>query len=118
MKRNYIRLYEDYNNNDEEIPYWKQQMDIAKKKQALKTNYPDIGKIVRYKGDVGVVCFDPNWKPEDEYPDYVPGMYTDAYAVRWDTPKEFDYEQYGFFPYTHLDSYDFKYINMDGSLKK
>ena len=60
----------------------------------------DIGKIVRFSGEVGVVV-----------------MYEGEECVRWDTDKEYDYEQYGFFDYEYLDEYVFQYINMDGSLK-
>lgn len=99
------------------LPEWKLLEIEAKKKQKLKSDYPDIGKIVTYKGDYGVVVFKPDWKPEDEDPCYKPGMYTDAYAVRWDSKKEFDYEDYGFLDYTYLDEYEFKHINKDGTLK-
>lgn len=93
---------------EETIPAWKQaQLDAeAKREQALK--YPDLGKIVRYEGETGVVIlgtFHRDGSGEVEQ------------VVRWDTPKKWDSEQYGFFPYTYLDSYEFKYINQDGTLK-
>jgi hypothetical protein len=97
---------------------WEEEMIKAKEKKSLKEKYPDIGKIVKYKGEVGVVVFNPNFNFEDEYPEYKPGMYTDAYMVKWDNKKEWDYEQYGFFEYEYLDSYEFKFINIDGTLKK
>ncbi len=98
------------------MEHWEEEMIKSKAKNALKEKYPDIGKIVKYKGEVGVVIFDPNFNFEDEYPEYEPGKYSDAYAVRWDTKKESDLEQY-FFDYEYLDSYDFKFINIDGTLK-
>lgn len=66
----------------------------------------DIGKIVRYDNETGIVLYDP------EYADW------DSIFVRWDTNKENDYEGYGGLPYIFLDSYDFKYINKDGTLKE
>lgn len=99
------------------MEYWKEQEELKKKRQQLKKNYPEIGKIVKFSGEVGVVVFTPDWNVEDENPEYKPGGYTDGYSVRWDTPDESDYEQYGFFDYEYLDSYDFKHINMDGTLK-
>jgi hypothetical protein len=98
------------------MEHWEIEMIKAKKAQEIKRKYPDVGKIVKFKGEYGVVIFDPNFNFEDEYPEYKPGSYSDAYAVRWDTKKEFDLEQY-FFDYEYLDSYEFKYINMDGSLR-
>jgi hypothetical protein len=92
-----------------DIPYWKQQQLEAESKKKIAEQYPDLGKIVRYQGETGIVilgsyCRDGSSGVEE--------------VVRWDTPKEFDNEQYGFFPYTYLDSYEFKYINPDGTLKK
>lgn len=100
------------------MEYWQEQELLKKQRNLLKTNYPDIGKIVQYKGETGVVVFSPDWKIEDESPGYKPGLYTEAYCVRWDTNREFDHEQYGFFDYKYLKSYEFKYINPDGSWPK
>jgi hypothetical protein len=100
------------------MEHWELEMIKAKKAREIKQNYPDIGKIVKYKGEYGVVIFDPNFNLEDEYLEYKPGMYTDAYAVRWDSRKEFDLEQYGFFDYEYIEQYEFKFINLDGSLKE
>lgn len=99
------------------MEYWQEQEMLKKQRQKLKNDYPDIGKIVQFKGEVGVVVFSPDWKIEDEDPNYKPGLYTEAYAVRWDTKDENDYEQYGFFDYKYLKSYNFKFINIDGTLK-
>jgi hypothetical protein len=100
------------------MEHWEIEMIKSKKAKALREKYPDIGKIVKYKGEYGVVIFDPNFNLEDEYPEYKPGMCTDAYAVRWDTRREYDLEQYGFFDYEYVEHYEFKHINMDGSLKQ
>ncbi len=96
---------------------WEIEMNKAKAKKSIKDKYPDLGKIVKFKGEYGVVVLSPDFKLEDERTDYKPGSYTDAYCVRWDSSEEFDHEQYGFFDYEYIDSYDFKYINMDGTLK-
>lgn len=108
---------------EETIPHWKQQQLEAEQKKFLKQWYPEIGKIVSFSGEVGVVVFSPGWKVEDEDPEYFkykPGeFYTEAYSVRWDTKSDFDYEEYaeGTFDYKTLDSYEFKYINPDGTRK-
>jgi hypothetical protein len=86
------------------MEYWQEQELLKKQKKELKKKYPDLGKIVKFAGEVGVVVLDPNDKDWE-------------LAVRWDTKDENDYEQYGFFDYEYLDSYDFKYINLDGTLK-
>jgi hypothetical protein len=65
----------------------------------------DIGKIVKYSGEYGIVMV----INEDNKPSIV---------VRWDTHKEDDFEQYGQLEYKFIDEYEFKYINMDGTLKK
>lgn len=96
---------------------WKIDMNEAKRKKELKKKYPHIGKIVKYKGEYGVVCFDPDFKIEDINSTSDIKYFDDIYAVRWDTNTIFDYEQYGFLDYEYIDSYDFKYINMDGTLK-
>jgi uncharacterized alpha/beta hydrolase family protein len=86
------------------MEYWKEQELLKKKRIELKQKYPELGKIVKFSGEVGVVVIDPN---DTEW----------ELAVRWDTKDENDYEQFGFFDYEYLDSYDFKYINLDGTLK-
>ena len=92
---------------EETVPHWKQAQIEAEKKRALKEKFPDLGKIVKFSGEYGVVILG----------SYTDGVEMQEQVVRWDTPNEFDSEQYGFFDYEYLDSYDFKYINMDGSLK-
>lgn len=33
------------------MEYWKEQEELKKKRQQLKKNYPEIGKIVKFSGD-------------------------------------------------------------------
>ena len=73
---------------------------------AKDQRYLDVGKIVRYGGETGVVVCDPN------YADW------DSIFVSWDTKGGNDYEGYGGLPYIFLDSYEFKYINPDGTKKQ
>ena len=77
---------------------------VKETEKRIEKKYPDLGKIVKFAGEVGVVVLYPNDKDLE-------------LAVRWDTKDGNDYEQYGFFDYEYLDSYDFKYINLDGTLK-
>jgi hypothetical protein len=112
MKKKVIRLNEQDIENlvkkiikEEEVPYWKQQMIDSKKKKEQSRKYPDVGKIVKYDGEYGVVIVG----------DYGNGKM--GSVVRWDTPNEDDTEQYGFFDYEYLGDYNFKHINKDGSLK-
>jgi len=93
----------------EEIPYWKQLEIEANQKKELHAKYPDLGKIVKYQGEYGVVIMGSYEFGNDDIHEQV---------VRWDSPKEFDSEQYGFFDYEYIDEYEFKYINMDGTLKE
>lgn len=90
----------------EEVPNWKQKMLDAKAKKEMDSKYPDLGKIVKYSGEYGLVILGDYGNNENEE------------VVRWDTPKEFDNEQYGFFDYEYIDEYEFKYINLDGTLKE
>ena len=87
--------------NVEYMEYWQEQEEIKKQKKLLKEKFPLIGQIVYYKGEYGVVLYD-----EDD----------NDYMVRWDTNRESDYEGFGL-PYKYIDKYEFKYINMDGTLK-
>ena len=98
-----------------EQEFKKKEQEFKKKEQEFKKKYSEIGKIVKYKGEYGVVVFDPEFEDDGE-PFDKNKCYIGAYAVRWDTKREFDLEQY-FFPYEFIDSYEFKYINMDGTLK-
>lgn len=87
---------------------WEIDMNKAKELKVLKQKYPDLGKIVFYEGEYGVVilgsyCNDGSGDIEE--------------VVRWDTNKKFDNEQYGIIDYKFIDSYEFKYINIDGTLK-
>lgn len=91
------------------MQYWEIEKKKAEEKRELQKKYPDLGKIVKYEGEVGVVIlgsYDYS-NPEDI-----------EEVVRWDTNKEWDNEQYGFFNYQYLDSYNFKYINPDGTYPK
>ena len=98
------------------MEHWEIEMIKSKKEKELKKKYDKIGKIVKYRGEYGLVVFDPEFK--DDGTPYIEGVdYSDRYAIRWDSKKEFDLEQY-FFPYEFIDSYEFNYINMDGSLKE
>ena len=83
-------------------------MNKAKELKLLKQKYPDLGKIVKYKGEYGVVILSSYCKD---------GSGDIEEVVRWDTNTEFDNEQYGFLDYEYIDSYEFKYINIDGTLK-
>lgn len=80
----------------------------SKEKKSLEKKYPDLGKIVKYKKEVGIVVL-------GSYDYSNPDMKQEV--VRWDSNKEWDYEQYGFCDYQYLDFYNFKYINLDGTLK-
>lgn len=88
---------------------WEIDMNKAKELKALKQKYPDLGKIVYYEGEYGIIILGSYCKD---------GSGDIEQVVRWDTNKEFDNEQYGFLDYKYIDSYDFKYINIDGTLKK
>lgn len=96
---------------EEVIPHWKQAQLEAEQKRAEQKSYPELGKIVKFSGEYGVVIFTEDYKGDTSmHP-------IEALCVRWDTPKEFDSEQFGFFDYEYIDEYEFKYINMDGTLK-
>jgi hypothetical protein len=97
------------------MEHWELEMIKSKKEQELKKKYPDIGKIVKYKGEYGLVVFDSTFEDDGE-PFDKDKFYIDAYAIRWDSKREFDLEEY-FFDYEFIDSYEFNYINMDGNLK-
>ena len=60
---------------------WKIDMNEAKRKKELKKKYPHIGKIVKYKGEYGVVCFDPDFKIEDINSTSDIKYFDDIYAV-------------------------------------
>ena len=66
----------------------------------------DIGKIVKYSGEYGLVMLAPSTVKFDKI------------VVRWDTNKDCDYEGYGQLEYKFIDEYEFKHINLDGTLKK
>jgi hypothetical protein len=95
----------------EDVPYWKQQMLDAQAKKEEAKKYPDLGKIVKFEGEYGVIILDTYHEGNEELKEQV---------VRWDTPREFDNEQYegSPFQYEFIDNYEFKYINMDGTLKE
>jgi len=86
--------------------YWEIQRDRAKSEKDLLKKHPEIGKIVKYDGEYGVVLYRPDIK-----------FNLHGLVVRWDTKKKEDFEQFGFFDYEYIDNYEFKYINKDGSLK-
>lgn len=88
---------------------WEIDRDEAKKAKLIKETYPNIGRIVKYKGEYGVVILGTDCKDDIT-------IYEEV--VRWDTNKEFDNEEFGFFDYKFIDEYEFKYINNDGTLKK
>jgi len=90
----------------EEVPHWKQAELEAKRKKELQAKYPNIGKIVKYEGEYGVIIFGDfgNGKEEE--------------IVRWDSKDEADTEQFGFFDYEYIDNHEFEHINPDGTLKQ
>ena len=96
------------------MEHWKIEMEKSKKEKEIKKRYPELGKIVKFKGEYGIVLLSPDF--EFSWDGYNPGDEVEDLCVRWDTRKEFDSEQF-FFDYEYLDEYDFKYINMDGTLK-
>jgi hypothetical protein len=85
----------------ESIPEWKRLQLEAERNRLIKSKLPDLGKIVRYKGDTGVVTLSPDKSLDDYTIEQLNEMHPvdmqNFIAVRWDTDKEYDYEQYGFF---------------------
>lgn len=88
------------------MEHWEIEKNKADAKKALHTKYPELGKIVTFQNEYGVVLLS-----ED----------SEELCIRWDTNQEFDFEQY---PYgcwgdgfKFVEKYEFKYINMDGTLK-
>lgn len=103
----YLKRY----NESEEVPYWKQQQLKSDSKKALKLKYPDLGRVVFYKGEYGVLVETPNY---EEGEDMCP------LSIRWDTNKENDFEEFSggnWMPDFIDNPYTFKYINTDGTLK-
>ncbi len=79
-----------------------------KKKEVLDfVGAEDIGKIVQYKGEKGVLVRTPSHLEE----------HIGKICVRWDNKKEDDYEGYYGMPCKFIDDYELKYINADGTLK-
>ena len=80
----------------------KNRIDTIRKHFPLYDKY--IGKVVKYKGEYGIVVVQDN-----------------TLCVRWDTKKEFDSERLdggNFIPEIASDqNYEFKWINRDGTLK-
>ena len=67
----------------------------------------DIGKIIHYKGEKGVVI-----KTPLELAEHIGEV-----CVRWDNKKKNDYEGYYGLPCEFVDDYELKHINIDGTLK-
>ncbi len=83
-------------------------MNVKNKEEVL--DFPcaqDIGKIVRYKGEKGVVI-----KTPTELVEHIGEI-----CVRWDNNKKSDYEGYYGMQCTFIEDYELKYINIDGTLK-
>lgn len=79
-----------------------------KKKEILDfAGAEDIGKIVQYKGEKGVIIRTPSNLVE----------HIGEVCVRWDNKKSDDYEGYYGMPCKFIDDYELKYINTDGTLK-
>ena len=95
-----------------EIPYWKQEMLKAEKRNKIKEDFPDLGRIVKYRGEYGVVVYEDLVKEvTGEDAEYGP-LY-----VSWDSKGGGDFEGFPGLPYVFLDKYKFKNINNDGRSK-
>lgn len=81
-----------------------------KKKEIEVLDFPgaeDIGKIVQYSGEKGVVIRTPK--------DLIENL--GEVCIRWDNKRKDDYEGYYGMPCTFIDDYELKHINIDGTLK-
>lgn len=78
----------------------------------LEEEFPDLGKIVYYDGEYGLVILDRHITIEqliaDNYDKSI-----EPICVRWDSNKDYDYEQYGFLNYKFIDNYNFKHIKKE-----
>lgn len=94
-----------------ELPEWKQRQLDALKRLALKEKFPEIGKIVKFEGEFGIIVH------RDQVPSNYQERLTDNWDlfIAWDSPEGGEYEQYGFFGDIIYDGdYTLKYINSNG----
>lgn len=105
-------------NIDTDKPLWLVEKEKADIKKQLKQEFPEIGKFVSFKGEIGVIIHfrmsETLNTPDIEEEKYIRSL--GPLFVSWDSEEE-DYEQYGFFDYEYLTDVKFKYINKDGSRK-
>lgn len=104
-----------------EIPEWEQLALISQEKRDKEKflsetviGYEDLGKIITYKGKYGVLVLSSDFGLDDENNDT-------AVCIRWDTNKKFDFEEYvgGNWVGNFVNnSYEFKFINKDGTFPK